>query len=408
MAGLVKVARDGGVVRVSLNRPESRNALSGELLEELRLALDGLSKDPSVRVLVLAGEGKDFCAGADLNEMKRLGAASKDENRADAARLAGTFSALAAFPRAVVGCVQGNVFGGGVGLVAACDIAVVADDARFAFSEVRLGIIPAVISPYVVRRLGAGMAKRLFLTGERFDGAEAVRIGLAARSAPAAGLDAAVDSVVQLILRGSPDAQRRIKLLVDAVAVHDPEEARAVTPGLIADARASEEGQEGLKRVPGEAEAPVGAGAPRDGGCLVKKVLVANRGEIACRVLAALRERQMAVGCRLRAMPMPGSAATCAPPTNAVRDRSRAGQSSPTSGRRAGSWTRRCPSGAEAVHPGYGFLAENAALARGRRRCRTRVPRAAPRDHRSSGRQATGPHDGPESGERARRAGVGG
>jgi methylglutaconyl-CoA hydratase len=247
MGGLVKVERKDGVVRVSLNRPDARNALSGAMLGELRAALDGLAEDASVRALVLAGEGKDFCAGADLNEMKQLGAATRDENRADAERLGGAFAAVARFPRAVVGRIQGNVFGGGVGLVAACDIAIVAEDARLAFSEVRLGIIPAVISPYVVRRIGAGAARRLFLTGERFDGAEAARLGLATQAVPAGRLDAAVDGVVGRLLEGSPDAQRRIKLLVDTVAARDLDEACALTPQFIADARASEEGQEGLR-----------------------------------------------------------------------------------------------------------------------------------------------------------------
>jgi len=247
MADLVRVERTGGVVRVSLNRPDARNALSGAVLGELRLALDDLAGDSSVRVLVLAGEGKDFCAGADLNEMKQLGAATKDENRADAERIGGVFAALSGFPRVVIGRVQGNVFGGGVGLVAACDIAVVARDARLAFSEVRLGIIPAVISPYVVRRIGAGTARRLFLTGERFDGVEAARIGLATQAVPAGELDAAVEAVVEQVLQGSPDAQRRIKLLVDTVAARDLEEACVLTPQFIADARASEEGQEGLR-----------------------------------------------------------------------------------------------------------------------------------------------------------------
>ncbi|MEZ5063650.1 MAG: enoyl-CoA hydratase-related protein [bacterium] len=243
---LIRTEREDGVVRVWLNRPESRNALSGALLAELREVLDGLAEDASVRVLVLGGEGKDFCAGADLNEMLALGAATKEQNRADAERLGGAFAALANFPRPVVARVQGNVFGGGAGLVASCDIAIVARDARFAFSEVRLGIIPAVISPFVVRRLGAGLARRLFLTGERFDGARAAEIGLAARAVDAESLDEAVNETVEQLLLGSPDAQRRIKVLVQAVSERELEEACGLTPQFIADARASEDGQEGL------------------------------------------------------------------------------------------------------------------------------------------------------------------
>ena len=246
MSELVRVERAGDVLRVTLNRPDVRNALSGELLLQLRAAFEEAAEDTSVRAAVLAGEGKDFCAGADLGEMKKLGAATKDENRADAQRLSAAFASIEAFPRPVIGRVQGNVFGGGAGLVAACDISVVARDARFAFSEVRLGIIPAVISPYVVRRLGAGRARQLFLTGERFDGATAAAYGLAAEAVEADALDERVDALLELILAGSPDAQRRIKLLVRAVSERDLEEAAAMTPQFIADARASEEGQEGL------------------------------------------------------------------------------------------------------------------------------------------------------------------
>jgi methylglutaconyl-CoA hydratase len=243
----ILIDRHGDILNVFLNRPEARNALSGELLAQLTEAFREASEDPSVRAVVLGGEGKDFCAGADLTEMKALGAAGAEKNRADAERLGATYRAIHSFPRPVVGRVQGNVFGGGVGLVAACDIAIVAADARLAFSEVRLGIIPAVISPYVVRRIGAGMTRRLFLTGERFDGARAAEIGLATRAVSGAELDTAVGEVVEMILQGSPDAQRRIKLLVDTVSERELEEACALTPQFIADARASEEGQEGLR-----------------------------------------------------------------------------------------------------------------------------------------------------------------
>ncbi|GJM45457.1 MAG: methylglutaconyl-CoA hydratase [Gemmatimonadota bacterium] len=247
MSGLVRVSREGGQLTVALNRPESRNALSSALLAELTESVRVAAGDDTVRVLVLAGEGRDFCAGADLNDMKALGSGSLAENRADAQRLGAAFAAIHGFPRPVVARVQGNVFGGGVGLVAAADVAIIARDARLAFSEVRLGILPAVISPYVVRRIGEGAARRLFLTGERFTGEDAVTLGLASRAVDAGELDAAVGELVELLLLGSPDAQRRIKQLLDEVSTGSLEAACGKTPGFIADARASDEGQEGLR-----------------------------------------------------------------------------------------------------------------------------------------------------------------
>jgi methylglutaconyl-CoA hydratase len=244
---LVRVERQGDVLRVTLDRADVRNALSSALLEELRRAFADAAKDATIRLAVLAGEGKDFCAGADLADMKRLGAASPEENRADAARLAAAFRALHAFPRPVVARVQGNVLGGGNGLVAACDVAVCAHDARFAFSEVLLGILPAVISPYVVRRIGDGWARRLFLTGERFGADVALRIGLVTEAVPEGELDSAVEQITANLLLGSPDAQRRVKRLLDAVSPGDLDAASAVTPDFIAEARASAEGQEGLR-----------------------------------------------------------------------------------------------------------------------------------------------------------------
>jgi len=247
VSGLVRVAREGGLLRVTLSRPQARNALSGAMLDGIRAAFTEAAGDPAVRVAVLAGEGKDFCAGADLGDMKRLGTASPEENREDARRLGAAFEAIRSFPRPVVARVQGNVFGGGNGLIAAADIAVCARDARFAFSEVRLGILPAVIGPYVARRIGDAWARRLFLTGERFGAERAVAIGLCSEAVEPDGLDDGLDAVVGDLLRGSPDAQRRVKLLLEAVEGAPHAEAVRRTPDFIADARASEEGQEGLR-----------------------------------------------------------------------------------------------------------------------------------------------------------------
>jgi methylglutaconyl-CoA hydratase len=244
---LVRIARDRGVARIFLNRPQSRNALSKELAAQITRAFEDEAGNAGTRAVVLGGLGSDFCAGADLNEMKASGEADRAQNIADAERLAMMFRAVHAFPRPVVARVQGGVFGGGAGLVAACDLAVVADNAQFAFSEVRLGILPAIISPYVVRKIGESNARRYFLTGERFGAPEAKAIGLAARVCPAAELDSTVEEILALLLLGSPDAQRRIKELLNVVSGASIEEASRRTPGIIADARASEEGSEGLR-----------------------------------------------------------------------------------------------------------------------------------------------------------------
>lgn len=246
MSELVRVVRDGGVLRISLDRPSARNALSAELASQLTEAFDTEARRNDVHLAILSGEGADFCAGADLTEMKESGAATRAENLAGARQLAEMFRAVYTFPRPVVARVQGNVFGGGIGLVSACDIAVVARSARFAFSEVRLGILPAVISPYVVRRIGDAHARRLFLTGERFGAEEALAMGLASVVVDPADLDAAIAALQTDLLAGSADAQRRIKVLLDAISTGTMAEAAARTPEFIADARASADGQEGL------------------------------------------------------------------------------------------------------------------------------------------------------------------
>jgi methylglutaconyl-CoA hydratase len=247
VSDLVRVVRDSGVVRISLDRPSARNALSAELAAQLTAAFDDEARRDDVRLVILAGEGPDFCAGADLNEMKESGAASRDDNLRGAKQLAAMFRAVRSFPRPVVARVQGNVFGGGVGLVCACDIAVVARKTRFAFSEVRLGILPAIISPYVVRRIGEATARRLFLTGERFGAEEALGMGLASVVVEPEDLDDAIAGLQTDLLAGSPDAQHRIKRLLDAISTGTMDEAAARTPEFIADARASLDGQEGLR-----------------------------------------------------------------------------------------------------------------------------------------------------------------
>jgi methylglutaconyl-CoA hydratase len=236
----------GHVARVTLNRPDIHNAFDDDLVARLADVAITLAVLDDVRVVVLAGAGKSFSAGADLNWMKRMAEYGKEENRVDSERMAKMFEAWFRLPQPVVGRVQGAALGGGTGLVSVCDIAVSAADTVYGFTEVRLGILPAVISPFVLGRIGPGHARHLFLTGERFDAARARDIGLVDMVVPVDELDDAVDRVTRDLLSGGPDAQRRIKRLVTEVTGLSPEKARSVTTQAIAAARVSEEGQEGM------------------------------------------------------------------------------------------------------------------------------------------------------------------
>jgi methylglutaconyl-CoA hydratase len=242
----VAIERAGAVARVWLDRPASHNALAPDLAAALAAAFHELAHDAAVRVVVLGGRGPSFCAGADVATMKASAQASFDENLTEAERLSGTFAAVADFPKPLIGRIHGHALGGGVGLACACDIAVAADDARFGLSEVRLGIVPAIISPYVLRRLGDRHARELMLTGERFDAATALRVGLVHHVAPAAELDAKVSERVEALLAGSPAAQRRIKMLLELRADATWEEYRAALPRVLAEVRQGEEAREGL------------------------------------------------------------------------------------------------------------------------------------------------------------------
>jgi len=246
MPSLIETVRDGAVARVWLNRPEQHNALSPELGSELAAELHDLAHDERVRVVVLGGRGASFCAGADIGAMKASAHLSFEENMAEAEKLARMFAAMGDFPKPVVGRIHGNVFGGGIGLTCACDIAVAAEDARFGITEVRLGILPAVISPYVIRRLGDRNACEYKLTGERFDSATAERIGLISHVVPVAGLDAKVEERVNQLLSGAPHAQRRIKTLLELWGDSLWEEYRSALPRTLADVRSGDEAKDGL------------------------------------------------------------------------------------------------------------------------------------------------------------------
>ena len=243
---LIDVQRQGAVARVWFARPEAHNALSPELGGELSATLHALADDASCRVVVLGGRGPSFSAGADIGAMKASANATFEQNLAEAETLAGVFASLGDFPKPVVGRVHGNVFGGGVGFVCCCDIVVASDDARFGLTEVRLGILPGIISPYVIRRLGDRWAREFMLTGERFDAAEALRIGLVHHVVPAAELDAKVDERVGELLKGAPEAQKRVKRLLELWTVVGWEEYRAALPRTLAEVRSGEEARDGL------------------------------------------------------------------------------------------------------------------------------------------------------------------
>lgn len=257
MARLVETEISSAVATVRMSRPELHNALDDALIAELTDALLRAGADAGIRVVVLAGAGKSFSAGADLGWMRRMAENSGAENLAGAERLARLLRTLHELPKPTVARVQGAAFGGGVGLVAACDIAVAAESAAFSLSEVRLGLIPAVISPYVIGAIGARAARRYFLTGERFSAAEAERIGLIHRIVAADSLDAALNVVFENLLAGGPAAQAAAKRLVAEVAGRPIDDALVgATAQRIAEIRATREGREGVaafleKRPPG-------------------------------------------------------------------------------------------------------------------------------------------------------------
>ncbi len=244
----LQLACDGGVVTVTLNRPEVRNAFNDEVIAELTACFRDLAVRDDVRCIVLAANGTAFCAGADLNWMKRMADYTRDENLADAGALAEMLRVIYACPKPTIARVQGDVYAGGTGLVAACDIAVSVDTAGYCLSEVKLGLIPATISPYVIRAMGARASHRYFLTAERFSAAEALRIGFVHEVVSAAELDAKVAELAKTLVNAGPQAVRLCKKLVQDVAE------QAITPALvqmtvegIADIRVSPEGREGVQ-----------------------------------------------------------------------------------------------------------------------------------------------------------------
>lgn len=243
----LEILRDGGVATIWMNRPEVHNAFNAQLIADLTAACRALDADDSVRVVVLAGRGKSFSAGADLNWMKAAGEASEAENFADAMKLAGMLRTLAEMTKPTIARVHGAALGGGMGLASACDICVAGERAVFATSEVKFGIIPAAISPYVIRAIGERQACRYFQTAERIGAARAAELGLAHEAVPADALDARVAEVVDALLQGGPKSQAAAKALIRAVANRPVDDAVVEdTARRIAGLRATPEAKEGL------------------------------------------------------------------------------------------------------------------------------------------------------------------
>ena len=248
MSTALSIAYDGAVARITLSQPEVRNAFSDEVIAEITAAFLEVGNRPEVRAVVLAAQWPAFCAGANLNWMRRMADYTREENISDAGKLAEMLRVIYECPKPTIARVQGDVYAGGMGLVAACDMAVSVDTAGFCLSEVKLGLIPATISPYVIRAMGARAAHRYFLTAERFDAPEALRIGFVHALVSADALDAKVDELLKALTSASPNAVRACKKLVLDVAEREINAGLiAATVEGIADIRASAEGKEGVQ-----------------------------------------------------------------------------------------------------------------------------------------------------------------
>ncbi len=247
MAESVNLTVTDGIARVTLGRPDVRNAFNAELIEQLHAIFTRITAADDVRAVVLSGEGTVFCGGADVNWMRASLGLGYDKNLADAEKMSDMFRAIDNCSKPVIARIHGAALGGGAGLAAVCDIAIASDDTTFGFTEVKLGIIPAVISPFVLAKIGASNARRLFLTGERFDAAHARSIGLVHEVVATGELDATVDKCIGEIRRAGPHAVSAVKLLLRRVADATYDESRGITANAIAQQRITPEGQEGLR-----------------------------------------------------------------------------------------------------------------------------------------------------------------
>ncbi|MBU0983363.1 MAG: enoyl-CoA hydratase/isomerase family protein [candidate division Zixibacteria bacterium] len=238
--------KDGRVGRVSFCRPEIHNAFNGTVIKEMTHLFGMIEQDDDIRVVVLTGKGKSFCAGADLNWMREVINQSFEENLAESNALADLFYQIYTLKRPVVGAINGAAIGGGTGFVAVCDIAVAAQSAKFSFSEVKIGVVPACIGPYVIKKMGEGKARELFITGERMTADRALQVGLVNRVVADSMLESDVEHLVESILTSGPEAVATAKRLVSEVPGQTPEQFKPYTAEMIARLRISDEGQEGM------------------------------------------------------------------------------------------------------------------------------------------------------------------
>ena len=242
----IEIQKENNVATIFLNRPDVHNAMNEKLMTELTSCFKNLCKDEKTRVIVLTGKGKSFCAGADLNWMKSMAKYSMKENIADSKILLNLYEEIYSCPKPVIARVNGHAFGGGIGLFAACDIVIAIPDCKFAFSEVKLGIIPAVISTYVVRRIGRFNMRRLFITGERFDSNYAKEIGLIDFVASEKEFNEVVKKYIDILLSSGPNAISEVKKLVKSYEKMDLDKYKEHTVKKISELRVSDEGQEGI------------------------------------------------------------------------------------------------------------------------------------------------------------------
>ena len=242
----IEIQKSKDIVTVCLNRPEVHNAMNEKLMKELTSCFKDLSSDDSVRTIILTGNGKSFCAGADLNWMKSMAKYTKEENVKDSKLLLDLYEAIYNCPKPVIGRINGHAFGGGLGLFAVCDITIAVPDCKFAFSEVKLGIIPSVISTYIVRRIRLSTMRRLFITGERFNSEYAKEIGLIDYVVPQEEIDEKIEKYVELLQSSGPNAMKEVKNLVNACEKMDRDSYKKHTVNKISELRVSEEGQEGI------------------------------------------------------------------------------------------------------------------------------------------------------------------
>ena len=251
----IQYKTENGVATVAMNRPDVHNAFNEEVIRQMTEAFESACADAGVRAVVLRGNGKSFSAGGDLNWMKRSAAYSFEENVADAMGLGTLLKTINTCPKPTIALVQGNAFGGGVGLTACCDIAIAEEGTRFCLSEVRIGLIPSIIAPYVIAAIGEGQARRYFLTAERFDASVAQSLGLVHETCPQGGLDAAKDKILAALADGAPSAQARGKKVILEISKKQIDDAVIkFTAEQIAEARASDEGREGLSAFLGKSE----------------------------------------------------------------------------------------------------------------------------------------------------------